>query len=178
MLLQGLRCRNLKRFTAQYAGTILLVMLLEDRPADAFRVVGQEEPVAVAASQVDRRVTPALCGPGGGGAAGLHVGIVRRGQAEVGQALLAALQHAVEGGKVLAVLNGVPGALQNLLHRVVGQGIQPQLFDLLELLRIGKGGVVLIVVIQPEQGEDLVNCLYMGFCRQPAAGFSLPTRCR
>jgi len=34
------------------------------------------------------------------------------------------------------------------------------------------------VVIQSEQGEDLVDSLYMGFRGGLAGGFSLPTRCR
>ncbi len=99
-------------------------------------------------------------------------------QSQVGQALLAALQHAVEGGQVFAVLDGVLGALENLLYRVVRQRVQPQFLDLLELLRVGKGGVVLVVIVQPEQGENLVDRLYPGFLGGPAFGPSLPRRCR
>ena len=153
-------------------------MLLENRPGVALGIVGEEEPVAVAPGQVDSRVTPALGRPGGGRLAGLHVSVVRSGQAEIGQALLAALQHAVQGGQVFAVFDGVLGAFQDLLHRVVRQRFQPQLLDLLELLRVWKGRVILIVVIQSEQGEDLVDGLYMGFRGGLAGGVSLPTRCR
>jgi hypothetical protein len=49
---------------------------------------------------------------------------------------------------------------------------------LLELLRIGERRVVLVVVVQPEQGEDLVNGLNVGFRGGLAGGVSLPTRCR
>ena len=123
-------------------------------------------------------MAPGLGGPGRGCAAGLHIGVVGCRQSQVGQALLAALQHAVQGGQVFAVLDGVLGALENLLYRVVRQRVQPQFLDLLELLRVGKGGVVLVVIVQPEQGENLVDRLYPGFQGGPALGPSLPRRCR
>jgi hypothetical protein len=99
-------------------------------------------------------------------------------QAQVGQALLAALQHAVEGGQVLAVLDGMPGALEDVFHRIIRQGLQPQFLDLPELFGIREGGVVLVVVVQPEQGEDLVQCFDVGLARLGAPRFSLPRRCR
>lgn len=76
------------------------------------------------------------------------------------------------------MLDGVLGALEYLLYRVVRQRVQPQFLDLLELLRIGESGVVLVVIIQPEQRENLVDRLYPGFLVGPAFGPSLPRRCR
>lgn len=76
------------------------------------------------------------------------------------------------------MLDGVLGALEYLLYRVIRQCVQPQFLDLLELLRIGEGGVVLVVIVQPEQGENLVDRLYPGFLVWPALGPSLPRRCR
>jgi len=103
---------------------------------------------------------------------------VSRGQAEVRQTLLAAFQHAVESGQVLAVLDGVFGALQDLFHRVIRQGVQPQFLDLLELLRIRESRIVLVVVVQAEQREDLVDGLDVGLGGGPAGGLSLPRRYR
>ena len=113
---------------------------------------------------------------------GFHVGIVGGGQAEVCQALLAAFQHTVESRQVLAVFNCVLGALQDLLYRVIGQRIKPQFLDLFQLLRIRISRVILVVVVQPEQGEHLVDCLDTGFrghFASPArSGVTPPRRCR
>lgn len=78
------------------------------------------------------------------------------------------------------MLYGVLGALEHLLYRVVGQRLQPQFLDLLELLGVRVGGVVLVVVIQAKQGKNLVDRLYAGLCVRfaPAVLFSLPRRCR
>lgn len=84
----------------------------------------------------------------------------------------------MQGWQVLTVFNGVAGAAQNLLDRVVGEGFEPQFLDLLELLCLCVGGIVLVVVIQPEQGKYLVYRLYMGIGRNPATLLSLPRRCR
>ena len=100
-------------------------MLAEHWPAGALGVIGQKEPAAVASGEVDRGMAPVLGSPGGARAAGLHIGIVRAGQAEVGQALLAALQHAVQRGQIFAVLDGVLGALEDLFYGVVRQRLKP-----------------------------------------------------
>lgn len=76
------------------------------------------------------------------------------------------------------MLDGVLGALEYLFDGVVRQCVQPQFLDLLELLRVGEGGVVLVVIVQPEQGKNLVDRLYPGFLVGPAFGPSLPRRCR
>ena len=76
------------------------------------------------------------------------------------------------------MLNGVFCPLEYLLHRVICQRVQPQLLDLIDLLRIGIGGVVLVVIVQPEQGKDLVDGLYMRLGSRSAATFSLPRKCR
>ena len=101
-----------------------------------------------------------------------------RGQAEVGKALAAALEHAIQGGQVLAVFDGVLRTPQNLFHGVIGQGFQPQLFDLLELFGIRIGSVILVVIIETKQGEDLVDRLYMRLCNRLASLVSRPSWCR
>jgi len=63
---------------------------------------------------------------------------------------VAALQHAVECGQVLAVLDSVFRPLENLVDRDLRQGIKPQAFDLNQLGFIGVGGIVLVVIIQAE----------------------------
>lgn len=153
-------------------------MLAKHRPGQAFRVVGEKEPVAVPAGEVDRRVTPALRRTGAPGITGLAIGRVGIGQAEAGDTLLAALQHAMQGGQVLTVLDGVAGAAQDLLNRIVRKGFQPQFLDLLELFGVGVGRVILVVVVQPEQGKNLVDGFDMGIAGGPTAGISRPRRCR
>ena len=76
------------------------------------------------------------------------------------------------------MLNGVFCPLQYLLHRVICQRVQPQLLDLINLLRIGIGRVVLVVIVQAKQGKDLVDSLYMRLGSRSAAALSLPRRCR
>lgn len=99
-------------------------------------------------------------------------------QAQVGQALLAALQHAVERRQVLTVFNGVPGTLENMFYRVVRQRLQPQLLDLVELLCTRVGRVILVVVVQAKQRKNLVQRFDMRLCCWLAPVLSLPTRCR
>lgn len=55
------------------------------------------------------------------------------------------------------MFDSVPGAFENVLHGIVRKRLQPQFLDLPELLRVRKGGVVLVMVVQPEQGEYLVE---------------------
>lgn len=78
------------------------------------------------------------------------------------------------------MLNGVLGAAKNLLHGVLRQRVQPQLLDLLQLFRVGVRRVVLVVVVQAEQGEDLVDGFDMplGRLRRALLGLSLPRTCR
>lgn len=181
MLLQRRPFGNGQALSAQHPGAIVLVVLAKYRPGHALRVVGEEEPVAVAAGKVHRRVAPGLGRARAAGTAGFHVGVVGGGQSQPGDTFPAALQHPVQGWQILTVLNGVAGAAQHLLHRVVSQGLQPQLLDLLELLGVRVGGVVLVVIIQPKQGKDLIEGLNVGV-RNRAAPFgplpSLPRRCR
>ena len=92
------------------------------------------------------------------------------------RALAAGVVHAVQGRHVLIVFDDVAGALENLLHGVDGQGVQPQFLDLLELTRVGKGGVVLVVIIQPEQGKYLVDRLDQLI--RWRGGLTWPRRCR
>ena len=74
------------------------------------------------------------------------------------------------------MLDCVLRAFQNLLNGEVRQCLQPELLDLIELLGVRVGRVILIVVVQPEQGEDLVDRLRMG---RPVRRrwFTLPRRC-
>ncbi len=76
------------------------------------------------------------------------------------------------------MFDSVSGALENMFHRIVRERLQPQFLDLAQLLCIREGGVVLVVVVQPEQGEYLVDRFDMRLCRLPAARFTLPMRCR
>ncbi len=73
---------------------------------------------------------------------------------------------------------GVLGPSQYLLHRVIRQRFQPQFLYLLELLGVGKGGVVLVVVIQTKQGKDLVDGIDVVTRRGLMLAVSLPRRCR
>ena len=123
-------------------------------------------------------MAPVLGGSGRGGLAGFDIGIAGGGQAEFCKALLAALQHAMQCGQILAVFNSVFRALENLLHGVVRERFQPQFFDLFQLFRIREGCIVLIVIVQAKQGKDLIDRLDMGFCRQGATWLILPRRCR
>ncbi len=167
-----------QRLAAQSPCAPDLVVLAKHRPGQAFRVVGEKEPVAVPAGEVDRRVTPALRRTGALGITGLAVGRVGIGQTEAGDTFLATLQHAMQRGQILTVLDGMAGAAQNLFNRIVRKGFQPQLLDLLELLGVGVGRVILVVVVQPKQGKDLVDGFDMGVAGRPTAGISRPRRCR
>ena len=72
------------------------------------------------------------------------------------------------------MLNGVLCPFEYLLYRVINQRVQPQPLDLIDLLRIGIGGVVLVVIVQAKQGEDLVDSIYMGLGSCSAATLILP----
>lgn len=67
--------------------------------------------------------------------------------------------HTVQRRQVFAGLNGVAGTQKDLLHRVIRQRFQPEFLDLAELRGIGESRVVLVVVVQPEQGEYLIDGL-------------------
>ena len=175
LLFQRLRCWNIQYIAANHPGAVLLVVLAENRPANTFDIVRQEKPAAVPPGEVHRRVTPVLGGLGRGGGAGLQVGIAHFGQTVGGQPRLAALVHPVQGGQVFVVFDGVFGAPQNLFHRVVSQGFVPQFFYLLYLAVVLIGGEILVVVVQPKQGEYLVDGIDVGLA---GADFSLPRRCR
>lgn len=138
---------------------------------------GEEEPAAVPAGEVDCRVAPGLGRFRRARVAGFEVGLPQRWQAEAGDALAAVLEHAVQRGQVLAGLDGVARAAQNLLDRQLRQRVQPQLLDLIELLGIRVGGVILVVVIEPEQGEDLVDRLDAGVAVARSA-LTRPRTCR
>lgn len=75
------------------------------------------------------------------------------------------------------MFDSVFGTLEDLLHWQFGQRIQPQFLDLLQLALIGISGVVLVVVIQAEQGENLVDGFYVTVSRR-LPGLSLPSWCR
>ena len=81
------------------------------------------------------------------------------------------------------MLDGVLRALENLFYGVIRERVEPEFLDLLDLLGVWKSGVVLVVVVQPEQGENLVDGLYAGLLGRlapPCGGLapSLPRRCR
>jgi len=66
-------------------------------------------------------MAPVLCRFWRGRLAGFNVSIVGCGQTEFDQACLAALDHTMQGGQVLTVLDGMLGAFENLLYRKIGQ---------------------------------------------------------
>ena len=99
-------------------------------------------------------------------------------QAQFGKALLTAFQHPVQCGQVFAVFDGVPGAFEDMFHRVVRERLQPQFLDLPQLLRVRERGVVLVVVVEPEQGEYLVQSFDMPLGSQAAVTVTRPRRCR
>ena len=76
------------------------------------------------------------------------------------------------------MFDGVSGALENMFHRIVRERLQPQFLDLAQLLCVREGGVVLVVVVQPEQREYLVERFDMRLGCQPASGLTLPRTCR
>ena len=177
-LFQGFWGGDLQPLTTHRGGDIALVVFAKHGPGLAFRIIAEKEPVAVPAGQIDGGVAPGLCRLGRPRTAGLDIGIVGRWQAEVRQVLAAAFEHAVQGGQVLAVFDGMLRPPQYLLYGVVCQGLQPQFLDLLELLCIRVGGVILVVVIEAEQGKDLVDRLNMRLRALPAAWLSRPSWCR
>ena len=65
----------------------------------------------------------------------------------------------MQRGQVFAGFYRVAGAVQDLRDGILAQRFQPQLLDLLELLAVRVGGKVLVVVVQAEEGEDLVDRL-------------------
>ena len=69
------------------------------------------------------------------------------------------------------------GAAQDLLHREVAQCVQPQLLDLVDLGLVGIGGVVLVVVVEAEQGKHLVDRLGVALAGG-SVFLSLPSWCR
>ena len=91
--------------------------------------------------------------------------------------LLAAFQHTVKGGQILAVLDGMFCALENLFHRIICQRFKPKFLDLFQLLGIGVRRVVLVVVIEPEQREDLVDGLDVGIAGARVRPLSRPRMC-
>lgn len=87
------------------------------------------------------------------------------------------LPHFVERGQVLAALYGPLRTVQYLRRRELRQRFEPKLFRLPKLLGITKGRVVLVVIVQPEEGEDLVDGLDQRAIGL-GTGFSLPRKCR
>ncbi len=76
------------------------------------------------------------------------------------------------------MLDRVSGTFENMFYGIVRERLQPQFFNLAQLLGIREGSVILIVVVQPEQGKYLVERIDMRLGRQPAARLTLPRTCR
>ncbi len=68
-----------------------------------------------------------------------------------------ALEHAVQRGQVLGVLDAAPRAAQDAFDVDTGQRFQPQLLRLIQLRGILEGFVVLVVIVQAKQREDLID---------------------
>jgi len=85
---------------------------------------------------------------------------------------VAALEHAVQRGQVLGVLDAASRAPQDAFDVDAGQRFQPQLLRLIQLRGVFEGLVVLVVVVQAEQREDLVDRVDPGILRfsRPSCG--------
>jgi hypothetical protein len=71
----------------------------------------------------------------------------------------------------------VPGTAQDLLHGIIKEGFKPQLLDLVDLAIVRVGSVILVVIVQPEQGKHLVEGVDMALGRFGFSGVSPPSWC-
>ena len=78
----------------------------------------------------------------------------------------------MQRGQVFGVLDAAPRAAQDALDVHSRERLEPELLGLVQLLRVLEGAVVLVVVVQPEQREDLVDRVDPGFRRlsRPSSG--------
>lgn len=68
----------------------------------------------------------------------------------------------MQGGKVLRGFNASFGCEQNYIYRLVAKAVQPEFFDLVELLGLAESAVVLIVVVQTKQCKNLIDGVNQG----------------
>ena len=104
---------------------------------------------------------------------GLDIRIPRGGQPVRGATRrVAALEHAVQRGQVLGVLDAASRATQDAFDVDARQRFQPQLLHLIQLRGVFEGLVVLVVIVQAEQCEDLVDRVDPGVLRfsRPSCG--------
>jgi hypothetical protein len=96
------------------------------------------------------------------------------GQAVVAKRTLAVANHFMQGRQIVALLDSALGTLQNAFHIKTRQGFQPQLFSLIDHLRIAKSRVILVVIINAKQREYLIDGINV-FRRDSVTGFSIRT---
>lgn len=133
------------------------VVALKHRKCHFLGTAGQEKPVTGQAGMVHRRMAPALGRLGAGRPAGLHIGAVGIGQTELHRVPLAGAHHPVQGWQKLGLFNDFACAPSNRVRFEPGQAVQPELLDLVEHLGIAVGLVILVVIIDAEQGKGLVE---------------------
>jgi len=109
---------------------------------------------------------PALRLLGAGRVAGFPVGVAGVGQAQHRQPVVTGGEHSAQGGQVGFGFDQFPRCHQQYLGLEMAQTFQPQSLGLVEQPGIGKGTVELIVVVDPEQGEDLVDRVDQLGCRE------------
>ena len=79
---------------------------------------------------------PRRVGFGGGRQTGLPIGVVGRGETQITQAVPTRLDHTIQRGQIVAVLNGVLRGAQDDRSGVGVECLQPQSLDLIDLLGI------------------------------------------
>lgn len=141
--------------TAQQALLDAVVLLAKQWVAESLRLGSQRAPACSAAGVVDGRMTPPpgrlrRCGP-----TRFQIGFA--GARQVAITVAAALDHGAQVGQVLAVLDRLARTAQNDRGTEGAQSFQPQLLDLAQLVVARPRRVVLVVVVEPEQREDLVD---------------------
>lgn len=154
----GCGCRGQgEHFAAERAPAAVAIDLLEFRPGLALGAVAQPIPAQGAAGVVDRRMRPGVRFFRARRIAGLAVGRARRGQAQGSELFVAGGEHPAQRRQVLAVLDKLPRRGEQHPRRQVAQALQPQPLGLIEQAGIGEGAVELVVVIDPEQREQLID---------------------
>lgn len=74
--------------------------------------------------------------------------------------MIAGVEHFFEGGQVVVLLDDLPSCGHDGGRAEIGQGFEPQALGLIEQHSVVKGGVKLVVIINAEQGEDLIDGVY------------------
>lgn len=160
---QGFGHWHIEGFTGYYTTAQQAVIALKYRISLAFGAAGEEIPVTFAACVVDRRMAPVEFDPRARGAACLDVGRVGIGQAKAVEFVIGAAQQSVEGRQVFRLRDGAFRGTQNMFGAKVAEAFQPQLLDRAELGFVGKGLVILVVIVEAKQRKNLVDRVNLVF---------------